>query len=162
MQQFLLIILLLITIVACSSGKTAKFHPGPVDEVSQLVQEGISGWVYQESGNRMPMIGAEPQKPKGLSTTIYIYELTNLGQTSRVGITPFYKAIHTKPIATAHSDSTGAFTIRLAAGRYSLFVKQGGRFFANSFDSDNNIAPVTVVKGKLSPVKVMVNPDAVY
>jgi len=173
MQQFLLIILLLITVIACSSGKTSRTCPEPVEgarpdpvkgpiEATQAVHEGIKGWVYQESGNRMPRPGTEPQKANGLSTTIYVYELTNLGQTSRVGVTPFYTAIHTKSIATAHSDSTGAFTIRLAPGRYSLFVKLEGRFFAGTFDSDNNIAPVTVEKGKFSPVKIMVNPDAVY
>jgi len=108
------------------------------------------------------MKGAIPKTAKGLSTTIYIYELTNTGQVSRVGPTPFYTTIRTRRVTTAYSDSTGAFTIRLAPGRYSLFVKQGDRFYANSFDAGNNIAPVSVQKDRLSPVRIMVNPSAVY
>ena len=127
-----------------------------------MVQEGIAGYIYEETGNRMPMPGVEPKKPKGLSTTIYVYELTNLKQVSRVDITPFYTAILTRPIATAHSDSTGAFILRLAPGRYSLFVKLDGRFYANDFDAHNNIAPVRVQKGRLSTVSFTVNPTAVY
>jgi hypothetical protein len=167
MHPFLLIILLLMTVIPCSPGQTAGAHPElaerpALNQLKAAAQEGITGWVYQEAGNRMPMPGRTPQKPKGLSTTIYIYELTNLAQTSRVGFTPFYTAIGTKPVATTHSDSTGAFTIRLAPGNYSLFVKLDGRFYANSFDSNNNVAPVTVKKGKRSRVTILVNPDAVY
>lgn len=143
-------------IIGCRPGKSPR--PG----TAQLVQEGITGFIYEESGNRMPMKGAEPQKPTGLSTTIYIYELANLEQVTRVDATPFYTAIRTRPVTTVHSDSTGAFTIRLAPGSYSLFIKQGDRFYANSFDANNNIAPVTVQKGRLSTVRLVVNPSAVY
>ena len=143
---------------------TAACHPGKAAQTGteQSVQEGITGFIYEESGNRMPMKGAEPQKPKGLSTTIYVYELTNLEQVSRVDASPFYTAVRTRSVTTAHSDSTGAFSIRLAPGAYSLFVKIGGRFYANSFDSNNNIAPATVQKGQLSIVRLIVNPSAVY
>ena len=143
---------------------TAACHPGKTSQTGteQSVQEGITGFIYEESGNRMPMKGAGPQKPKGLSTTIYVYELTNLEQVSRVDVSPFYTAVRTRPVTTAHSDSTGAFSIRLAPGTYSLFVKIGGRFYANSFDSNNNIAPATVRKGQLSTVRLIVNPSAVY
>ncbi len=63
---------------------------------SPSTKQGISGFVYLESGNRMPMKGAEPQGAKGLSRTIYIYEATNLDQVSRVGTSAFYTSIHTK------------------------------------------------------------------
>jgi len=108
------------------------------------------------------MKGVEPKKPKGLSTTVYVYKLTNLKQVRRVGVTAFYTAILTQAVATTHSDSTGAFTLRLAPGRYSLFVKLGGRYYANDFDDHNNIAPVSVQKDRLSTVSIIVNPTAVY
>ena len=126
------------------------------------MQEGISGQVVRESGNQMPMKGAAQQPAKGLSTTVYIYELTNLNQVSRVDASAFYTAIHTKPVGTVHSDSTGVFKIRLAPGAYSLFIKVGGRFYANSFDSNNNISPVTVEKGKRSRIKITENSSATY
>lgn len=156
MQKPLLFICCWVIAGGCAAGKASQAA------TAQLVQEGITGFVYWETGNRMPMKGTEPPKPKGLSTTIYIYELTNLGQVNRVGITPFYTAVLTHPVTTTHSDSTGAFTVRLAPGRYSLFVKLEGRFYANEFDSANNIAPVSVLQGRLSTVNIIVNPSAVY
>ena len=139
--------------MACAPGTAAQLPNA---------KQGISGFVYLESGNQMPMKGAEPQKAKGLSTTIYIYEATNLRQVSRVGVSPFYTAIYTKPVTTVLSDSTGAFTVGLAAGVYSLFVKLGGRFYANAFDTNNNIATVTVEKGKLAHARITVNSSATY
>ena len=146
--------------MACSPARTAQ---------TPAVQQGISGFVYQESGNRMPMKSVEPGGksteaglPKGLSTTVYIYEATSLNQVSRVGVSPFYTAIRSRQVATAHSDSTGAFTIGLAPGAYSLFVKTGDRFYANSFDSNNRIAPVTVEKDRLTRTKIIVNSSATY
>jgi hypothetical protein len=156
MQKPLLFICCWAIAGGCSAGKA------PQAGTALLVQEGITGFVYEETGNRMPMKGTEPPKPKGLSTTIYIYELTNLGQVSRVGVTPFYTAVLTHPVTTTHSDSTGAFAVRLAPGRYSLFVKLGGRFYANDFDSNNNIVPVSVQQGRRSTVTIIVNPSAVY
>lgn len=156
MEKALLFVCFWAIFSGCCPGKASQqgaAHP---------VREGITGFIYEESGNQMPMKGAEPQKAKGLSTTIYIYELTNLGQVHRVDNTPFYTAVLTRAVATAHSDSTGAFTIRLAPGSYSLFVKLGDRFYANNFDTGNNIAPVTVQKDKLSAVRFLVNPSAAY
>ncbi len=154
MRQFFVISLLLnLIIMACAPGEAAQLPNA---------KQGISGFVYLESGNRMPMKGTEPQKAKGLSTTVYVYEATNLDQVSRVGVTPFYTAIRTKPVSTVYSDSTGAFTVGLAAGTYSLFVKLGNRFYANAFDTNNTIAPVTVEKGKLAHASITVNSSATY
>ncbi|HSC38175.1 MAG TPA: hypothetical protein VLD19_09900 [Chitinophagaceae bacterium] len=146
--------------MACSPARTVQ---------TPAIQQGISGFVYQESGNRMPLKSvepggksAEPDLPKGLSATVYIYEATSLSQVSRVDVSPFYTAIRTKQVATAHSDSTGAFTVGLAPGTYSLFVKQGDRFYANSFDSNNLINPVTVEKDRLTRTKIIVNSSATY
>ena len=139
--------------MACYPGRTSQ-SPG--------IKQGISGFVYLESGNRMPMKGAEPQKARGLSTTIYVYEATSLGQVSRVGVSPYYTAIYSKPVTTVLSDSTGAFTVGLAPGIYSLFVKQGNRFYANTFDTNNLIAPVTVEKEKLAKASITVNSSATY
>ncbi len=154
MKQFFVIALLLNLLIMAY----------PIGAVSQPdgVKQGITGFVYLESGNRMPMKGAEPQKARGLSTTIYIYEATSLDQVSRIGMTPFYTAIRTRAITRVLSDSTGAFTVGLAPGIYSLFVKQGNRFYANAFDTNNTIAPVTVEKEKLTKAIITVNSSATY
>jgi len=151
---------LTIICMACSPARPAQ---------APATKQGISGMVYRETGNRMPMKtvepggkATEPDLPKGLSTIVYIYEATSLDQVSRVDVSPFYTAIRTKPVTTVHSDSTGVFTVGLAPGTYSLFVKLGDRFYANSFDSNNRIAPVTVEKDRLTHTKIIVNSSATY
>jgi hypothetical protein len=128
----------------------------------QSPAEGITGYVYKVSGNQMPMKDAVSEPGKGIKTTIYIYVLTNISQVQRVGVSPFYTSIHSKLVTTVTSDSTGAFTVGLAAGSYSLFTKYDDRFYANMYDGNNNIAPIVVEKGKLTKTKIIMDAEAVY
>jgi len=150
---FSLFKLLLIT-VACTSSKAT---------ISQnKAEQGIEGYVYRVSGNQMPSPDVKPIPPKGLKTTIYIYQLTNLNQVQRQGQSAFYNSIKTKLVITAETDTSGYFKINLEPGHYSLFAKKDKLFFANWFDKDNNIAPVEVLSGKFSRVEFRVDYDAVY
>jgi hypothetical protein len=65
--------------------------------------------------------------------------------------------IYTKLIATVDTDSTGAFIAKLPVGTYSVFVQAGQQFYANSFDIRNNINLVTVEKGKMIEMNIVVN-----
>ncbi|HVM88891.1 MAG TPA: hypothetical protein VMT76_11950 [Puia sp.] len=127
-----------------------------------MPKQGIEGYVYRISGNQMPSPDVKPIPPKGISTFLYIYELTNLSQVQRQGQSAFYYSIPSKLITRIETDTNGYFKINLPAGRYSLFVKKDKLFFANWFDKDNNIAPVEVLPGKFSKVEFRVDYDAVY
>lgn len=105
----------------------------------------------------MPMKGGPPVVPKGISTTVLIYEPTNITQVRRMGTAATYTAIATKQVASVETDSTGKFTIALPAGSYSVFIKQGNQFYANLFDTNNNIALFTVEEGKLTTVNLSVS-----
>jgi hypothetical protein len=120
---------------------------------TQMTKQGIAGYVFESAGNQMPMKDAQAYNPKGLQTTVYVYELTNIQQVDRIGETPYYKAIHTRPVTSIQSDSTGSFTIQLAPGRYSLFIRPGENFYSNLFDGEQNIFPVEVIAGKQTQVK---------
>jgi hypothetical protein len=152
-QNLSFLTLFILLTMACSPQKKSA---------TNAPEEGITGNVYKVSGNQMPMKDANTAAPPGIATTIYIYELTNISQVQRVGVSAFYTGIHTKLVSTVASDSTGAFTIGLAPGTYSLFTKYGDRFYANIYDGNNNIAPVLVEKGKLTKVKINMDADAVY
>ena len=127
-----------------------------------IVSQGIKGQVTQVSGNRMPDPDEPATQPQALKTTIYIYEGTNISQVERVGTSPFYSAIKTPLVKEIESDSTGHFAVTLDPGNYSLFTKVDGKFYANSFDSRNNIAMVTVEKDKVSQFNISVSPKASY
>jgi hypothetical protein len=142
-----------VTVLGCSSSK--KVH-------SLMIKQGIKGVITEAVGNRMPMPGTTPSVPQGILTTVLVYEPTNIRQVSRSGSSPLYTAISTKLVASVDTDSTGAFTISLPAGSYSLFIKQGAQFYANLFDTNNNIALFTVEEGKVTEAKLTVSLRASY
>ena len=127
-----------------------------------MITQGITGQITEATGNQMPMKDAPLPVGKGILTTVLIYEPTNTSQVSRIGTSPVYTAISTKLVASVDTDSTGAFTVNLPAGSYSLFVKQGKQFYANLFDVNNNIALFTVEEGKLTRADLKISSGASY
>ena len=126
------------------------------------VEQGLSGYIKEIKGNQMPSPDVQPEAPKGVRTTVYIYEPTNISQVVRIGNSPFYNAIRTKLIKSVESDSLGYFITPLPVGTYSLFTKVDGKFYANSFDAQNNIAPATVEENKLTKVNFLISARATY
>ncbi len=140
-------------LIACSSVKKTD---------SSVINQGITGRITEQTGNRMPMKDAVPETPKGVVSTVLIYEPTHISQVTREGTAPVYTAIRTKLVASVETDSTGNFTVALPVGNYSLFVKQGKNFYANLFDTNNNIALFTVAEGKLTNVNLTVSNKASF
>ncbi len=125
-------------------------------------RSGIKGQVYFESGNRMPAPDMPLPPPKPMQATLYIYELTNIADVEREGVSAFYKRISTTPVKQVHTDNKGRFKIKLKPGFYSLFVKKGDLFNSSQFDEKNNIHPVEVKPGTMAEVSFKANYDAVY
>jgi hypothetical protein len=143
----------ILTVFGC---KTA--HKSKTGQITQ----GISGIITELKGNQMPMKGAPENKPRPVSVTLLVYEPTNLSQVQRIETSALYTSINTRKVASVLSDSTGAFSVALPPGTYSLFVQQGKFFFANSFDSQNNIQLVTVEANKVTPFNITINSGATY
>ena len=112
--------------------------------------QGIEGTVYLVSGNQMPAPGHKRPPLPGVQTTLYIYELTNIRQVTRQGQSPYFLAIRTKLIKQVGTDSLGHFRVGLPAGRYSLFTRKNGLYYASGYDTENNIAPVEVFPGRIT------------
>ncbi len=127
-----------------------------------MITQGITGFVYEEKGNMMPMIGQTPPTSKGIAATVEVYEATNIRQAIKDGETTFYTSVSTKKIVVAAADSLGKFSIALPAGRYSLFIKIGEKLYANSFNEKNDINVFTVEENKVTEAKIVVNNEAVY
>ncbi|HLY68289.1 MAG TPA: hypothetical protein VKR53_01090 [Puia sp.] len=144
----------MLIVLSCSSSK--------INDSTNKISQGIEGHVYFISGNQMPSPNRKPASPKGIKTTLYIYQLTNINQVNRQGQSVFYAAIKTKLITKIESDTTGQFAVQLQPGRYSLFTKKGALFYASIFDKDNNIAPVAVFTGKITKAEVRIDYDATY
>lgn len=145
---------LCLTFMSCSHTKKSQ---------STVLKQGIEGLLVEETGNRMPMVGATPKAPKPMKgATVLVYEPTKLSQVNQVDHSPEYTAIHTKLVASITTDSTGVFKISLPQGSYSIFVKQKDHYYANLFDGENNINMHKVEEGKVTKVKITVSSGAVY
>jgi len=143
-----------LTIIACTSVKTQN--------TAIKAEQGIDGYVFKISGNLMPMPGMTAPKPAGLATTVFIYEMTSIKDVVRIDNSPTYSVIYKKLITTTQSDSTGHFSVHLPVGAYSIFTKTGNLFYANLFDSENNIAPVKVEEGKITKTVIKADAGATY
>ncbi|GAC1443100.1 MAG: hypothetical protein NVSMB63_11860 [Sediminibacterium sp.] len=154
-MKHILFLIAMATLTFCSC-KSRKIAP------SQVTEQGIAGYVQEISGNRMPMKDAPPVVPQPVQTTVFVYEPTNITQVAQIGTSPLYTAISTKMVASVESDSTGAFMVALPAGNYSLFVRRGNAYYANLFDTGNNISLFTVEEGKLTKVKIIIDSAASY
>ncbi|MDE3236688.1 MAG: carboxypeptidase regulatory-like domain-containing protein [Bacteroidota bacterium] len=152
--------LLILFITALGFAQCSSSHVRTKRNFEQ--KQGIEGFVYRISGNRMPAPNAPAVPPAGFTTTVYIYALTNLNNVTRIGQTPFYQSIATALITTTQSDSTGHFNIQLPEGKYSLFIKLKDQFYSNLYDTENNIAPVEVKKGMMSKIILKADADATY
>jgi hypothetical protein len=139
---------------ACSSTKNAR----RADQMSQ----GIKGYVSELVGNHMPSPDSPPIEPTRIKTRIYVYEATSLSQVKRSGTEPFYDEIRTKRVKTVMSDEDGFFAIELPAGRYSIFTKVDGRFYANTFDGNNIIAPVEVAGSGITELNIIISANATF
>jgi hypothetical protein len=134
-----------------------QLDSGPMHKI-----QGIEGYVYRISGNQMPSPDIKPKPPKGIKTTLYIFDLTNLDQTIRQGQSSFYLSVKTKLVKKIETDTSGYFKVKLPVGHYSLFTKKDTLFYANWFDGNNNIAPVQVLPQKLTNVEFKIDYDAYY
>jgi hypothetical protein len=125
--------------------------------------QGITGKVTWIEGNQMPMIsdsGEKRKEPEGIKRTVLIYPLTkfsDLKLENSLFIPPTTQAL--KEVET---DSKGKFTIQLSPGRYSVFTVEEGGLFANIFDGEGNVMPVTVKEGQWTLLDILVNYKANY
>lgn len=136
-----------------------------INSKSSFNNQGIIGDVRWVEGNLMPTIGdttyAARAKGIPIEREIYIYEATKADDVVRVdGI--FYTSINTKLVKKIKTGKDGGFKVNVAPGKYSLFVMEKEGLFANTFDGDNYINPVTVQANNFTEIQILVNYKAYY
>ena len=136
----------------------------PIYPISHLQQQGIEGVARRVTGNRMPSPKHHQGTPGGVKAIICVFALTNQNQVTNAGAAGLYSAVHTHLVRQTGTDDSGHFRILLPPGTYSVFTKKGELFYATRRDEKNNIAPVQVLAGKITPVDCNVESDhtAVY
>jgi hypothetical protein len=107
------------------------------------ISVGIAGTLLKKEGNCMPMIEASSTcKTYPVSRTVKIFEYTSIGDVEGWG--PLYSSVNSKLIAKCNADQNGFFQMTLKPGKYSIFICEDNKFYANSFDGQGGINPKIV------------------
>lgn len=128
--------------------------------------QGITGQVTWLEGNHMPTItdsGKESKKEsKGIPVKriIRIYPLLKISDMSLED--GLFKSIAAKPITEIETDESGKYSIKLSSGRYSVFTVEEDGLFANIFDGEGNVQPITVKEGEWILLDIVINYKAVF
>jgi len=151
---------LLILTLGLSYLATAQTKP-KAKAAAKKPYQGICGTVIFQSGNLMPSPDRPQPKGQPVAREVRIYALTNQSQV-QASEEGFYTKVPTKLFKTVRSGKDGKFCVSLPAGTYSIFVKEEKGLYANQFDGQMNIFPVTVQQGRRTPVTVEISYAAVF
>lgn len=136
-----------------------------INQKISLATQGIIGEVKWVEGNLMPSIGdttyATRAKGVPIKREIYIYKVTKPDDAVREDGN-FYASIRTQLVKKVKSGKDGRFKVKLPPGKYSVFVVEKEGLFANIFDGDNCINPVTVQANNFTEIQILVNYKAYY
>jgi hypothetical protein len=128
--------------------------------------QGITGQITWLEGNHMPTVsdlGKESKKEsKGIPVkrTIRIYPLLKISDMSLED--GLFKSLAAKPISEIETDESGKYILKLSPGRYSVFTVEEDGLFANTFDGEGNVQPVTVKEGEWALLDIVINYKAVF
>jgi hypothetical protein len=118
------------------------------NEAKITITQGIAGTLIMKEGNCMPIIGENSTcKSYPVKRRISVYAYTTTGNVT--GTLPAYDAVNTTLIAEADADAEGFFQVSLAPGKYSVFIREKGKFYARSFDGTDGINPAEVENGNV-------------
>ncbi|MEB2784962.1 carboxypeptidase regulatory-like domain-containing protein [Algoriphagus persicinus] len=128
--------------------------------------QGVVGLITWLEGNQMPTIAVTGKKNKNtkigepVKRTLRIYPLMKISDvTLENGL---FKSVAAKPITEVETDENGQYTVNLSPGRYSFLTVEEGGLFANIFDGEGNIQPVTVKENEWTLLDIVVNYKVVF
>jgi hypothetical protein len=151
-----LLLSLSVLIVSCKGSEKSTTL---INFNNKEIEQGIAGKVLWREGDHMPGPGNTPRSV-GVVKEVLIYELTKTNQAVQNG--QFFTDLKTDMVQKVTSDTNGNFQVSLNPGTYSIFTKEADGYFANIFDSEDNIFPITVDSGRVTRVSIVVDYKAVY
>lgn len=169
-RTLLILSICLVLLVACDKEPTTAFIPGLDDNLTGISQ-GVYGSVLFWEGDFMPTY---PEDDSGgevypVVRDVCIFEavLHHDVEWSYVEIEPgcsTYLAtdIPATLLAVARSDKNGYFEAELPPGMYSIFVREGGHYYANLIDGAGYVFPVEVREGEASRIQFDITYMAAY
>jgi hypothetical protein len=110
------------------------------------IAQGISGTLIMKEGNCMPMLDTDNSQSNcrafPVKRKVQIYEYTLLSDIEGYG--PQYDSVNSSLIGETESDGDGFFQFQLDSNKYSIFIIEKGKHYANGGDGDGGINPVLI------------------
>jgi hypothetical protein len=174
------LILLNLCLLFTSLGLQAQKAPESVESMSKRAPlsrcarlranvSAITGSVSELTGNQMPSTNKKSEKSETpVSRVIVVYPLATADDFVEDSLNPsfFIRAKKLNPVAIVRSrlsrGGNGSFQIPIKPGKYSVFVIENGKLYANSYNGTMHINPVTVLKGKESDIELLLDYKASY
>lgn len=122
--------------------------------------QGAKGKVYWLEGNHMPGPEHSRRVKQGVVREIFFYPLASMKNVTMEGW--FVSDMPGKPLARVRSRRDGSFKVRLKPGTYSVLVNEKGKLYANLFDGEGNIFPVTIPAKKYADLTILIDYEAAY
>ena len=136
----------------------------PENDEKVTVVQGVWGNVWFWEGNHMP--SPDEGDPSGTITPvereIYITETAMISDAVAAADPGFYSAVNTTLIATATSDSDGFYEAALPPGSYSVFIRENGLFYADSFSGNGEIGMITVEPDQIQKYQIDITYQATF
>jgi hypothetical protein len=135
---------------------------GPVlgQKNQKKLKQGIEGKVFWIAGNQMPGPDRPPTPQVGVKREILVYEKVRASEATQQN--GFFVHVPGRVVAQVESKPDGSFRVKLPPGEYSVLVKEQGGLFANLFDQDNFINPVSVKPKTFSWLTIAIDYEAAY
>ena len=118
-------------------------------------RQGVHGQLFWVNGNLTSETEKKHIPQQGMVREIFVYELSTPSDVELED--GFFVKVHTKLAARGFCKVDGSFKIKLEPGRYSIFVKEDQGLYANVFNNENHISPVTVLPRKYSWITISIN-----
>ena len=132
-------------------------------QTQPTITEGVHGTLIFREGNCMPIVDPNVCKEYPVKRKIYIYEAVDESAAAPYpSHSTFYVSVNSNLVATAESNESGFYQLSLAPGKYSIFIKEDGKLWANGHDGEDHIMPVTVTQNALSQMNIVIDYKAAY
>jgi hypothetical protein len=139
------------------------FNLPPVSDIDKLLSKnkqkitittGLSGTLLKKEGDCMPSYPTTNKSCKEypVSRTLSVYEYSTIRDV--VGYGPLFDSVTSKLIGQCKADNDGFFQITLSPGKYSIFILENEKFYANGFDGLGGINPVVVKADNVSIIRL--------
>ncbi len=126
-------------------------------------QSNFFGHIYEQKFNNMPMVDKVKSKGRPMACTIYIYEPTKLNQIED-GLMPgpIVSKINSILVDSVHSDNTGAFSLYLKPGKYSVFVKYENGYYVPFYAGKDLVSIIETKQNEKTILDIEVKVNSSY